>query len=49
MSRLEYELPVLAESEEDAKAMRAAAARAKRGRGAGVIKGGGAFRYGKRG
>ena len=36
---------MLAESEEDAKAMRAAVARAKRGRGAGgAIRGGGGFR-----
>ena len=44
----EYELPVLAEGEEDAKAMRAAAARAMKGRGAGGSLRGGNYR-GKRG
>ena len=42
----EYELPVLAEGEEDAKAMRAAAARAMKGRGSGGAQRGG---RGKRG
>ena len=44
----EYELPVLAEGEEDAKAMRAAAARAMKGRGSGSSVKGGGYR-GKRG
>ena len=44
----EYELPVLAEGEEDAKAMRAAAARAMKGRGSGGSVRGGGYR-GKRG
>ena len=49
----EYELPVLAEGEEDAKAMRAAAARAMKGRGSGGAQRGGRGRrgspYGKTG
>ena len=44
----EYELPVLAEGDEDAKAMRAAAARAMKGRGSGGSGRGGGYR-GKRG
>ena len=51
ITRAEYETPLLAENEEDAKLMRAAAARAKKtkGAGGGVGRGGGGFRYGKRG
>ena len=48
LNYVEYELPVLAEGEEDAKAMRAAAARAMKGRGSGGSLRGGGYR-GKRG